>query len=304
MRAEGEWTDGELMMTMGSSRLGMWKLGLEAEKEKRGGGEDEDENEDEEEIRILSALRSAGTRDAVEKSEIGDSSSTALTSTRRLEGKVAIITDGASGIGESTTRLFVHHGAKVIIADIQDELGRALCEDLGCKEAVSYVHCDVSNESDVQNAVETAIAKHGKLDIMFSNAGIIDNCKNISDVGYDDYMRVFNVNVFGAFMCAKHAAKVMIPAKKGSIIFTSSAVTAGDVTHVYATTKKALLGLSESLCMELGQHGIRVNCVSPFALPTPLLTREFGNVEKEKAEGWFYQAANLKHAVFEVEDVA
>nr|XP_027083725.1 secoisolariciresinol dehydrogenase-like [Coffea arabica] len=240
----------------------------------------------------------------LQKSEIGDSSSMALTSTRRLEGKVAIITGGASGIGESTTRLFVHHGAKVIIADIQDELGRALCEDLGCKEAVSYVHCDVSNESDVENAVETAIAKHGKLDIMFSNAGIIDNCKNISDVGYDDYRRVFNVNVFGAFMCAKHAAKVMIPAKKGSIIFTSSAATAGDATHVYATTKKALLGLSESLCVELGQHGIRVNCVSPFALPTPLLTRQFGNVEKEKAEGWFYQAANLKHSVFEVEDVA
>lgn len=90
----------------------------------------------------------------------------------RLEGKVAVITGGASGIGESSARLFVQHGAKVVIADIQDDLGYSLCESIGNKEAISYVRCDVSRDSDVQNVVETTVDKYGKLDIMFSNAGI------------------------------------------------------------------------------------------------------------------------------------
>ncbi|OWM79049.1 hypothetical protein CDL15_Pgr003220 [Punica granatum] len=91
----------------------------------------------------------------------------------KLEGKVAIITGGASGVGESTGRLFIRHDAKVIIADIQDTLGLALCEELGSdQDNLSYVHCDVTQEPDVQNVVDTAISRYRKLDIMFNNAGI------------------------------------------------------------------------------------------------------------------------------------
>nr|CAD1817925.1 unnamed protein product [Ananas comosus var. bracteatus] len=86
-----------------------------------------------------------------------------------LEGKVAVITGGASGIGECTARLFCRHGAKVVIADIQDELGKSVCDELG-PAAASFVHCDVTNEDDVSNAVDHAVAKFGKLDIMFNNA--------------------------------------------------------------------------------------------------------------------------------------
>lgn len=224
----------------------------------------------------------------------------------RLEGKVAIVTGGASGIGESTTRLYVKNGAKVVIADIQDELGLALCEELGCKESVSFVHCDVRKESDVQNAVDTAIAKYGKLDILFSNAGVTDTLPSILDVSYDEYKRIFDVNVYGGFNCAKHAARVMIPAKKGSIIFTTSVIAEiyGDGSHIYTTSKKALVGLTQNLCVELGQHGIRVNCISPYGIPTPTLIKAFGNVSKEKAEGWFCEAGNLKYAVAEAEDIA
>ncbi|KAL3532136.1 hypothetical protein ACH5RR_005657 [Cinchona calisaya] len=235
-----------------------------------------------------------------------ESSSSALV-TRRLEGKVAVITGGASGIGETTTRLFVKSGAKVIVADIQVELGLALCDDLGCKEAsISFVHCDVTKESDVQNAVDTAIAKYGKLDIMFSNAGLTDTLPSILDVSYDEYKRIFDVNVYGAFNCAKHAARVMIPAKKGSIIFTTSVIAEiyGDGPHLYTASKKALVGLTQSLCVELGQHGIRVNCISPYGIATPMLTRAFGNLAKEKAEEWFSEAGNLKYAVAEVDDIA
>jgi len=91
----------------------------------------------------------------------------------RLEGKVALITGGASGIGECSARLFVQHGAKVLIADIQDDLGEALCKSLGSQDSISYIHCDVTCDSDVKNAVDMAVSKYGKLDIMFNNAGII-----------------------------------------------------------------------------------------------------------------------------------
>ena len=131
--------------------------------------------------------------------------------THRLQGKVALITGGASGIGESTARLFSRHGAKVVIADIQDNLGLSVCKDLSPTSA-SFVHCDVTNEKEVENAVNLAVATHGKLDIMFNNAGIAGEAKpHILDNDKTEFERVLNVNVVGAFLGTKHAARVMIP---------------------------------------------------------------------------------------------
>ncbi|MBA0793426.1 hypothetical protein Gohar_017834, partial [Gossypium harknessii] len=114
--------------------------------------------------------------------------------TKRLDGKVALITGGASGLGECTAKLFVKNGAKVLIADIQDELGRSVCQELGT-ENISYVHCDVTCESDVENAVNLAVSKYGKLDIMFNNAGIPgDNEVRVTHAGTEDFKRVFDVN--------------------------------------------------------------------------------------------------------------
>jgi NAD(P)-dependent dehydrogenase (short-subunit alcohol dehydrogenase family) len=226
---------------------------------------------------------------------------------KRLQGKVAVITGGASGIGESSVRLFVQHGARVVIADIQDDLGHSLCESIGNKEAISYIHCDVSRDPDVQNVVETAIDKYGKLDIMFSNAGITGNMDpSILSTNYEDMKKVFDVNVFGAFFCAKHAARVMIPAKKGSILFTSSVTSAtfGDVPHAYLATKHAVVGLTKNLCVELGRYGVRVNCISPFATPTPMLRKLIGMMENREAEEFVCRTANLKEAVMEAEDTA
>ncbi|KAK6231899.1 Short-chain dehydrogenase/reductase SDR - like 10 [Theobroma cacao] len=142
--------------------------------------------------------------------------------TKRLEGKVALITGGASGLGESTARLFVQHGAKVLIADIQDDLGHSLCQELGT-ETISYVHCDVTCESDVQNAVELAVSKYGKLDIMLNNAGIMGHHEvRVTDADTGNFKTVFDINVLGGFLGAKHAARVMVPAKKGCILFTAS----------------------------------------------------------------------------------
>ncbi|KAG5243958.1 alcohol dehydroge family protein [Salix suchowensis] len=222
-----------------------------------------------------------------------------------LEGKVALITGAASGIGESTARLFVRHGAKVVIADIQDDLGHSVCNEIGS----DYVHCDVSSENDVRNAVETAISKHGKLDIMFCNAGVADAKPDISILAFehDQYKRVFDVNMYGAFMIAKHAAKVMIPARKGSIIFTSSFASVcygAMLPYAYAVSKHALVGLTKHLCVELGQHGVRVNCISPFGVATPLLRRGLGGMEQKKVEEFICASANLKETVLKANDVA
>ncbi|XP_058207084.1 short chain aldehyde dehydrogenase 1-like [Rhododendron vialii] len=226
---------------------------------------------------------------------------------KRLEGKVAVVTGGASGIGESSARLFVQHGAKVVIADIQDDLGYSLCESIGNKEAISYVRCDVSRDSDVQNVVETAVDKYGKLDIMFSNAGITGNTDpTILSTDQENIKKVFEVNVYGAFSCAKHAARVMIPAKKGSIIFTSSVASAtyGDASHAYSASKHAVVGLAKNLCVELGKYGVRVNCISPFGTATPMMRKTMGMTEDREVEEFVCKIANLKEAVMEAEDTA
>ncbi|KAM7499891.1 hypothetical protein LguiA_024305 [Lonicera macranthoides] len=227
---------------------------------------------------------------------------------KRLEGKVAVITGGATGIGASTAKLFAKHGAKVIIADVQDDLGHSLCEELdSINKSISYIHCDVTNESHVQNAVETAISKYGKLDIMFANAGIQGKVHTtITVVEGENLKRIFDVNVFGAFYSAKYAAKAMIPAKKGTILFTSSvaSVTAAAGSHAYVASKHALVGLMKNLSVELGEYGIRVNCISPYAAYTPMLSNVLGNKGKDKVEEVTREAANLKGAVMEPEDVA
>ncbi|RDX75701.1 hypothetical protein CR513_44392, partial [Mucuna pruriens] len=116
---------------------------------------------------------------------------------RRLEGKVALITGGASGIGKRSAEIFAEHGAKVVIADIQDELGHSLVQSIGTSTCF-YVHCDVTDENQVKNAVDKAVQTYGKLDIMFNNAGIVDPNKNrIIDNDKEDFERVLSVNVTG-----------------------------------------------------------------------------------------------------------
>ncbi|KAK9156809.1 hypothetical protein Scep_003383 [Stephania cephalantha] len=226
---------------------------------------------------------------------------------RRLEGKVAIITGGASGIGATTARLFVGHGAKVVIADLQDELGQSLCEEIGSKEVITYVHCDMTDDEQVKDLVDTTVANYGKLDIMYNNAGVPGDFPNaLLNVENERFKKVMDINVYGPYLGAKHAARVMIPAKKGSIIFTasvSSVIGGHDVPHPYAASKHAVVGLAKNLCLELGQHGIRVNCVSPYVIASPMVTKLFG-MEANQLEEMISQTATLKGAVLKAEDVA
>uniref|UniRef100_A0A3P5ZKG5 3-oxoacyl-[acyl-carrier-protein] reductase n=1 Tax=Brassica campestris TaxID=3711 RepID=A0A3P5ZKG5_BRACM len=147
-----------------------------------------------------------------------------------MDGKVVIITGGASGIGAESARLFTDHGAKVVIVDIQEELGQ---------------------NTEIDNAVKFTIEKHGKLDVLFSNAGVLDTPGSILDLNLEHFDRVMAVNVRGAAAFIKHAARAMVASgTRGSIVCTTS-VTAeigGQGPHGYTASKHALLGLIKSAC--------------------------------------------------------
>ncbi|CAI9097650.1 OLC1v1027560C1 [Oldenlandia corymbosa var. corymbosa] len=238
---------------------------------------------------------------------MASSSSLLSAACKRLEGKVALITGAASGIGECTAKLFSKHGAKVVIADIQDNLGHPLTKTLGENNS-TYVHCDVTNEDQVKNAVDKTIATYGKLDIMMNNAAFIDR-KNtrIWDNETSDFERVLKVNVTGVFLGMKHAARVMVPARSGCIISTASMTSGmgGAATHAYTCSKHAVLGLTRNLAVELGRYGIRVNCLSPNIMQTPLARKFMGSegADFEKSLSLHWQS-NLQGVSLGVDDVA
>ena len=181
----------------------------------------------------------------------------------RLEGKVAVITGGASGIGEGTVRRFVEEGAHVVIADLQDDAGRALCAELGAD--TRFIHTDVTVEADVAAAVDLAVAEFGRLDVMFNNAGIVGAIGRISDTTADAWNRSVAVLLNGAFHGMKHAARVMVPQGSGVILSTASTagVMGGLGPHAYTACKHAIIGLTKSVASELGSNGIRVNAIAP-----------------------------------------
>ncbi|KAF8007130.1 hypothetical protein BT93_K1204 [Corymbia citriodora subsp. variegata] len=231
----------------------------------------------------------------------------AESSCKRLEGKVAIITGGASGIGASAASLFHQHGAWVVIADIQDEPGKALAAKLGHR--ASYAHCDVSVEADVSDLVDATVAEHGRLDIMYNNAGVLDRpFGGIVDTSLADLDRVLRINLYGAFHGAKHAARAMVPRRQGCILFTGSncSAIAGVATHTYTASKQAVVGLARGLAAELGEHGIRVNCVSPFAVSRTGMSGlgKMSEDELERVDDGMRAIGNLKGRVLSPESVA
>lgn len=187
----------------------------------------------------------------------------------RLEGKVAVITGGASGIGEASCRLFVAEGAEVVVVDVQDDKGQALADELGMK----YFHADVSVEEQVRNAIMFAVNEYGRLDCMFNNAGIAGAVGPIESVSVEAFDKTVAVNLRGVFLGVKHAAGVMKKQGGGSIINTASvaAIRAGYGNHIYSASKAGFLQLTRSVAMELGECNIRVNCVLPGFIPTPMI---------------------------------
>lgn len=209
-----------------------------------------------------------------------------------LEGKVAVVTGGASGIGEGTVRLFVAEGCKVVIADMQQERGSALAEELG--EAALFQQVEVRQEDQVKAAVDAAVDRWGRLDCMFNNAGFGGALGPVEDIPVDAYDLTMDVLVRGVFLGMKHAIPVMKKQGSGSIINTGSiaALRAGRGPLLYSVAKAAVVHLSKVTAMELGEHSIRCNAICPGYIATPLSTNAVGkpdSVVQERMKGTDYR---------------
>jgi NAD(P)-dependent dehydrogenase (short-subunit alcohol dehydrogenase family) len=189
----------------------------------------------------------------------------------RLDGKVAVITGAASGIGRGTAEVFAKEGAKVVIADRDEERGCRVAEALGSQ--ASFIRTDVGSGPEIHAAVEHAVNRFGRLDIMFNNAGFggaRDGIAELTEEGWDATMAVL---LRAVFLGIKHAAAVMKPQRSGVILSTASVAglnTAWSTPHIYNTAKAAVIQLTKSVALELGEYGIRVNCLCPGWIATSI----------------------------------
>lgn len=194
----------------------------------------------------------------------------------RLDGKVAVITGAASGIGRGTVDLFVKEGARVVAADIQDDKGARMEEEHG--KAVRYIRCDVTQEGDIKAAIELARKAFGRLDCLFNNAGTpgpLENAENVTAEGFDSVM---HLHVRAAMFGMKYAAPIMRDQGGGSIISTASiaGLQNGFGPLLYSVAKASIVHMTKVAAAQLGPMNIRVNCICPGLIATPIFAKGIG----------------------------
>ena len=197
----------------------------------------------------------------------------------RIEGKVAVVTGGCSGIGLATVSRFVEEGAKVVIGDIDDERGHALVGQLGGEEIATYVHVDVTSKEEVDALFALAKSTYGSVDIAFNNAGISPpDDDSILDTDLEAWRRVQEVNLTSVYLCCKAALPYMLEQRSGSIINTASfvAVMGAATSQIsYSASKGGVLSMSRELGVQFAREGVRVNALCPGPVNTPLLKELF-----------------------------
>lgn len=198
-----------------------------------------------------------------------------------LDGKIAVVTGGTSGIGEGIAKAFVLEGAKVVITGRREEEGRALEKQIG----VRFVRADVAIEADVRAMVDKTVEWFGRVDCLVNNAGIPSPMTSITEIDVATIDQILAVNVRGVVLGIKHAAPVMISQRSGSVINIGSVagIRGGISAHIYSASKGAVQALTRSTAAELGEKGIRVNCISPGAIVTGIFGKNAG-LEGSKAD--------------------
>ncbi len=201
----------------------------------------------------------------------------------RLDGKVAVITGGCSGIGLATVRRFAEEGAKVVIGDLDEVNGPRIAQEVGG----TFVRVDVVSKDDVDTLFRTAKETYGSVDIAFNNAGISPpEDDSILDTDLDAWRRVQEVNLTSVYLCCKAALPYMLEQGKGSIINTASfvAVMGAATSQIsYSASKGGVLSMSRELGVQFARQGVRVNALCPGPVNTPLLQELFASDEERAA---------------------
>lgn len=207
-----------------------------------------------------------------------------------LDGKVAFITGGASGIGEGTAKRFAEEGALIALADVQQKQGERIRKEIEAQGGQAlYVECDVSDPDAVKQALDTTVGRFGKLDIVFANAGINGVWTPVEELQPEEWDRTLNINLKGTYLTVHFAVPHLKRAGAGSIIITSSVngtrTFSNPGASAYSTSKAGQIAFMKMIALELGRHNIRCNAICPGAIKTNIEQRtEQRNVEKLKME--------------------
>lgn len=193
-----------------------------------------------------------------------------------LEGKTAVVTGAASGIGEAIARLFAAEGANVVIGDLSETGGQAVAEAIAAAGGVAgFVRADVTDEASVAALMQSAVSRHGRLDILVANAGIPERKAPIDALDLSDWRRVIDVDLTGVAICNKFAAAEMAKAGAGSIVNIASilGLVGQENSNAYSAAKAAVINLTRSVALTYARQGIRANSVAPGYVDTPLLAQ-------------------------------
>lgn len=201
----------------------------------------------------------------------------------RLKGKVAIVTGAASGIGRASAKLFAAEGAKVVCVDRAGEVEQTAKAITDAGGTALALKADASSESDVANAVDTAVKEFGKLDIFYANAGVSGGGKPFFELDANDWRQVLEVNLIGVYLAIKHAARVMVPNKKGSIVCTASVagIRSGAGGGPYSASKAGVINLATTAANYLTGTNVRVNAICPGIIETGM-TKPIFDYAKER----------------------
>ncbi|MBY0456610.1 MAG: glucose 1-dehydrogenase [Gemmataceae bacterium] len=205
----------------------------------------------------------------------------------RFTGKVVLVTGGTSGIGRATAGAFAREGAKVVVSGRREKEGLAVVEEIAKAGGTAhFVPADVAKEADVKRLVDATVAKFGRLDVAFNNAGV-ELVGPIPEVKEDDYRRVFDINVWGVLTSMKYEIPALLKVGGGAIVNTSSIV--GHVgmagVSVYVASKYAVEGLTRSAALEYAKQGIRVTAVAPAVVATEMFDRFAGGENSDAGKG-------------------
>ena len=226
----------------------------------------------------------------------------------RLEGKVAVVTGGCSGIGLATVQRFVEEGAKVVVGDIDEQRGKEVTDQLGGPDRATFVPVDVTSKEQVDALFAAAKDTYGSVDVAFNNAGISPpEDDSILDTDLDAWRRVQEVNLTSVYLCCKAALPHMLEQRSGSIINTASfvAVMGAATSQIsYSASKGGVLSMSRELGVQFAREGIRVNALCPGPVNTPLLQELFAKDPERAARrlvhvpvGRFAEPVEIANAV-------